>query len=328
MTQRVEEEILKSLSGRSSFARIHTEDDYQFNIRTAHVFDFDEENTNLIQEFLPNTVNLKQYALEHYSGPTPDSLKPQCHQLGEAVGAWLKGYEQWASRQDDLRKVAAENEFAQDVKHMLYFGWLRERVKQYPVLLDDVQDIFEQTEQMAAAERQEVDKLHIIHGDLAPGKYVKPPRNRATARGRKSAEKLTLLTSVILPNTSIEKNVDIPMFIIDWECAQLGVLSADFGEMVGELYALWLYKSITAGLWIMEGFVAAYGDFDEDPAFRAAIQIGAHLLCITPESKGWGTPQQVEDVVRVGRDIIVHAWKRDRGWFEKGDLACLFKASS
>jgi hypothetical protein len=39
----------------------------------------------------------------------------------------------------------------------------------------------------------------------------------------------------------------------------------------------------------------------------------------------WGTSEQNKEVVAVGRDIIVNAWKKDRTWFEKGDLACLFR---
>ena len=117
----------------------------------------------------------------------------------------------------------------------------------------------------------------------------------------------------------------MPVFVIDWEIAHLGVLSIDYGQMMAELYALWLYKGITAGLWVMEGYADAYGDVSEAFAFRAAIQMGTHLLCITTTFPGWGTPQRVEDVACVGRDIIVHAWEKDRDWFEKSELACLFR---
>ena len=40
---------------------------------------------------------------------------------------------------------------------------------------------------------------------------------------------------------------------------------------------------------------------------------------------GWATPTRVEDVVRMGRDIIEKAWGRDREWFEKDEtLGFLF----
>ena len=75
----------------------------------------------------------------------------------------------------------------------------------------------------------------------------------------------------------------------------------------------------------MEGLVEGYGKSSEDFAFRNAIQTGTHLRCVTTDGPKWGTPSQLEEVVGVGRDVIVHAWKRDRAWFEKGDLAYLFK---
>lgn len=35
--------------------------------------------------------------------------------------------------------------------------------------------------------------------------------------------------------------------------------------------------------------------------------------------------EKVVEVAGVGRDIIVHAWKRDRSWFEDGELRGLFR---
>jgi hypothetical protein len=109
--------------------------------------------------------------------------------------------------------------------------------------------------------------------------------------------------------------------------AQLNAPSVDYGEMIAELYALWLYKGIMAGRWIMEGFVkgsrATHADFNF--AFRTALQVGAHLLCITTTFPGWGTAEQVKSVARIGRDIIVNAWKKDLQWFQNSELAFLFK---
>jgi hypothetical protein len=124
----------------------------------------------------------------------------------------------------------------------------------------------------------------------------------------------------------MEEGSDIPLFVIDWECAQLGLPSIDIGQMMAEMYALSLYKSIEAGLWLLQGFVEAYRLTSLDFAFRACIQMGAHLLCITSMFPGWGSPQQVEEVITMGRDIIVHAWEKDRAWFEGGDIACIFAA--
>lgn len=116
------------------------------------------------------------------------------------------------------------------------------------------------------------------------------------------------------------------MFVIDWECAQLALPATDFGQIVVELYVPWVKLSITAGLWAMEELVHAYGPFSEEFAFRTAIQIGTHLICITPTATMMGPFEEMGDVVRIGRDIVVHAWNKDRAWFEKGDLACLFES--
>jgi hypothetical protein len=134
-----------------------------------------------------------------------------------------------------------------------------------------------------------------------------------------------MVYSVLLPTTPIEN--DASLFIIDFESMQLGLPAGDVGTMIAEMYALYLYKSIEAGLWIITGFVQAYGYVSDDFAFRAALQVGAHLVCTTTVFPGWGTEEKVKEVAGVGRDIVVHAWKRDRTWFERSDLAYLFETS-
>ncbi|KAM6529463.1 hypothetical protein FALCPG4_007599 [Fusarium falciforme] len=299
----IEVEILRSLSGCSSFGRSASTDTYNFVARTPNFFHFDEDGTNQIQEFLPDGINLKDYILQYYTAPTPKSFEPQCRHLGKALGKWLRGFIDWTTRQVKHRHVVAQNDFAQDIKHMINFSWLYKRIKDFPDILDPVKDILGQVEQMAAAERKEVSKHQIIHGDFWTG-------------------------NIILPNAPIQQGTEVPMLVIDWECTQLGLPSIDFGQMIAEMYALWLYKSINAGLWMMEGFIEAYGNVSQDVAFRTAIQTGAHLLCTTTMFPGWGTPEQVKEVTRVGRDIVVHAWKKEAAWFERGDLACLFRRGS
>jgi hypothetical protein len=132
-----------------------------------------------------------------------------------------------------------------------------------------------------------------------------------------------LFCSILLPNTPIQEGVEVPIFVIDWEQGQLGVPALDHGEMIGEFYAFWLYKKIDAGLWVMQGYIEGLGKQSESLAWRNAIQVGVHLLAFSTIA-GWGTPGQIEIVAGLGRDIIVKAWNRDREWFEKSELACLF----
>ena len=130
--------------------------------------------------------------------------------------------------------------------------------------------------------------------------------------------------SILLPTDEAEKKHDIPVFVIDWEMAQLGVRSLDHGQMLAEMYMLWLYKGIDAGLHLMKGYVQGLGSIDEALAWRTAIQIGCHLLCFGTVTPGWGTEEQTREVAKTGRDIIVNAWEKRREWFERNDLSCLF----
>lgn len=62
----------------------------------------------------------------------------------------------------------------------------------------------------------------------------------------------------------------------------------------------------------------------EEMAFRTAIHVGVHLVIWGSTVPGWGSEQQIKEVVKVGRDLIVHGWNKNRAWFEGGALECLF----
>ena len=97
--------------------------------------------------------------------------------------------------------------------------------------------------------------------------------------------------------------------------------------MIGELYELYLYRGILAGLWLIDGFCAGYGIEDDAFAFRTAVHVGTHLVCFG-SVPGWGTAEQVLEVVAKGKEIIVRAWKKDREWFIASELASLFRGST
>ncbi|KAF4454910.1 hypothetical protein F53441_2649 [Fusarium austroafricanum] len=294
----IEVESFKIFSGVDTFGNSSSKDPHNFVARTPKFYHFDEEGLNQVVELLPNGIHLKNYAIQNFGAPTPESLKPQCHALGKDLGRWLKDFTEWSSQQIKHRDLVAQNDFAQTVRHMINYQWLHERIESFPTVLGDVKDILEQVEKMVATELKEPDKLQVIHGDFWTG-------------------------NVILPNASISESSEIPLFFVDWEMSQLGCPSVDFGEMIAEMYALWLYKSIDAGLWMMEGFIEGYREINEEFAFRTAIHIGTHLVCVTTDFPAWG-PENFEKIVTVGRDIIVHAWSKNRVWFQKGDLAGLF----
>lgn len=106
---------------------------------------------------------------------------------------------------------------------------------------------------------------------------------------------------------------------------ELGVRPLDLGQMIAELYELFLYKQVDAALWLIEGFATGYGYVDDDFAFRAAVHVGTHLVGFGTSVPGWGSPEAIERVCKTGRDIITHAWGKDRAWFEDHHLSPLFR---
>ncbi|KAI0016956.1 kinase-like domain-containing protein [Xylariomycetidae sp. FL0641] len=295
---RIEVECLKALSQLSAEDKAES-GDFNYHVRTPKVYHFDGTDHTQVQEYLPDSRDLKTYALETLPAHTPETLKPQCCQLGRGLGKWLRNLHGWSATQPHLRQVVASNKEMQDLKHMINFAWLLDRVDQYPNVLGDAKDVFVEVKAMARAELKDESQLQVLHGDFWPG-------------------------NILLPDLPIEKGKDVPMFVVDWELASLGVPSLDVGQMMANLYQVKLYKNITAALWMIQGFVEGYGRTDEEFAFRTAIQTGVHLVAFGNQVSGWGTPEQIEKSIGIGKDIIVHAWRKDKAWFEGGELACLF----
>ncbi|KAI1212263.1 kinase-like domain-containing protein [Annulohypoxylon truncatum] len=298
----IEVGCLKALSDFPIAGKADENDNYNFIVRTPKFFYFDETSNSQIQEYLQDGVDLKNYALTTYVNSNSETTKHQAVQLGKALGRWLRVFHHWAAQQAELRSVVDKNKELQQLKHFINYSWLLDRVKQFPAILGDAEAVFKGVKDMAAIELIDESQLQVIHGDFWSG-------------------------NILLPKNPIQEEADVPMFVIDWEMAQLGKPNLDLGQMIAELYELRLYKDIIAGLWIIQGFVSGYGAMSEDFAFRTAIQTGTHLISFGTSVQGWGTQEQVENCARVGKEIIVRAWKKDRQWFEGGDLACLFNTT-
>ncbi|KAK7953591.1 hypothetical protein PG996_014483 [Apiospora saccharicola] len=296
-----------SLFALGEFFHTPSNDGYNYVVRTPKHYPFPQDPNTQIQEYLPNGTNLKAYALEHWSASPAAELtdvrqQAQAKQLGLSLGQWLRAFHDYSSelhRRDEMRSAVAANGVMQGLKHTINFQWLLDRVAQFPDILTETVPVFEEVKEMAAAELRDENRLQVIHGDFWTG-------------------------NILIPNAPIPPNADVPIFVVDWEMAQLGVPSLDLGQMLAEMYELWLYKRVRAGLWMMEGLIEGYGAVTETSALRAAVQLGAHLVCFGTSVPGWGTPEQVQEIARTGRDIICRAWRKDRAWFESGELACLF----
>lgn len=136
--------------------------------------------------------------------------------------------------------------------------------------------------------------------------------------------RITNMSSALLPNRPIDNPVQTPMFIIDWEVLSLGEPLRDVAQMMAELAMLQLFKDITAGDWLVEGFLEGYGTFTRDEALRIAIHVGCHLVVIGGSVAGWGSPADIERVVTYGRDAMIKGWEKDAAWFEGSILGRLF----
>ncbi|KAK8034791.1 hypothetical protein PG993_009786 [Apiospora rasikravindrae] len=316
----IENVCLRVLSSSSIGApTTPSNDNYRYVVRTPKHYPFPQDPNTQIQEYLPNGTNLKAYALQHWSASsssptasesTTDLQQTQARQLGQSLGRWLRAFHDSSELQAraELRAAVASNGTMQTLKHTINFQWLLDRVAQFPDILTEAVPVFEEVKEMAAAELKDENRLQVIHGDFWTG-------------------------NILLPNTAPQSQTPetpIPIFVVDWEMSQLGLPNLDLGQMLAEMYELWLYKRLRAGLSMMDGLVEGYGTVPDSEAFalRTAVQLGAHLVCFGTSVPGWGSPEQVREVARTGRDIICHAWRKDRAWFEEGgkdELVCLFK---
>jgi len=64
----------------------------------------------------------------------------------------------------------------------------------------------------------------------------------------------------------------------------------------------------------MEG----YGKLeDEETKWKVLVQVGVHFIVFSSRIQGWGTQEQVADVVRKGRELIEKGWRREREGLEE-----------
>jgi thiamine kinase-like enzyme len=64
-----------------------------------------------------------------------------------------------------------KNKEMQDLKHMINYDWLLERIDQFPKVLGEARDVFVKVKEQAMEELKANPKALVpIHGDLWPGK--------------------------------------------------------------------------------------------------------------------------------------------------------------
>ncbi|RAL04967.1 uncharacterized protein BO80DRAFT_490598 [Aspergillus ibericus CBS 121593] len=292
----IEESILKSLNDFSSTVDRSERGEgntREVIVKTPHLFTFNRETNTAVVEDLPDSLDLKSFLIS--TSASSDVSQEWAFSIGRVLGTWLRSFHLWADKEAQAG-VAAEmekNQSMRDLKFTVNYDTLMNTIDRYPTILGDHRDIFSKVRDMAAAElgRKDKEGFGIIHGDFWSG-------------------------NVLISQTALEQPSHTPLFIIDWELCHCGPRALDLGQMFAELYMLKHFKHIETGAWIIQGFMEGYQSLDDEMAFRVLIHVGVHFIAWGPLIAGWGTPRQVEDVVRLGRDLITKAWEKDKSWFD------------
>ncbi|XMA15802.1 hypothetical protein WAI453_008593 [Rhynchosporium graminicola] len=266
-------------------------------VQTPIMHLFSPSTNTQIYSDLPSSLDLKSYILQHALSLS----RPQCARLGHALGLWTRNFHVWAQadEQKDLVEKMKGNIAMRDLKFSINYETLVATVERFPKILGGSKEIFEKIRDERRGELGGEDAV-LIHGDFWSG-------------------------NVLLPDgPSPDVKDAITVFIIDWELSQVASPAYDLGQMFAELFELKHFKDIDAGFWLIEAFMQGYGVIDEKLAFKTAIHAGTHLMCWGSRVQGWGTVEQVEGVVKVGRDWVIRAWESDRTFFQNGPLGCLF----
>ncbi|TDZ74758.1 4-hydroxytryptamine kinase [Colletotrichum trifolii] len=281
-----------------------------FIIRTPKCLFYEAETKTQVHEYIPRVLDLRTYSLKLFRLQTTASLRPQCRELGKALAGYIarfhslgvippeKGAESMG--RSDIWSAVTRSDDMQKLKHMINYEWLLDRVDQFPEVLQDAREVFVQVKQRALDELERGSKnLTVIHGDFYP-------------------------QNILLQAEPLSVGCLTPLYVVDWENAQLGLPAMDHGGMMGEMYVLWLCHGIEAGLWMMQGYAKGMATLPEETKWRVAVQIGVHILSFWT----FGREGPVGEFARQGRDIVANAWGKNRAWFETSELSCLFLGTS
>ncbi|KAL6231059.1 hypothetical protein BDW75DRAFT_221206 [Aspergillus navahoensis] len=314
----VEEAALRALDGMQNETTTRgdsgSDQKHQITVKCPKLLHFSPSTYTQVMEDLPGSVDLKTFLL---SPDVPERVpKEWARSIGHSLGAWLRSFHDWSTQpaQADLAKQLTENTVMRDLKFSINYDGLVSMIDTYPGILGDshTRSVFQNVRNAAAAELKDTDPENAIigpiHGDFWSG-------------------------NVLIPKTSVEDQAaspttPTPLFITDWELAQRGTRALDLGQMIAELYMLKHYKDIDAGLWIIEGFAEGYGyqHITQEMAFRTLIHVGVHFIFWGSKVLGWGSQEQVRNLVELGRELVVRAWDRDRTWFDGKAWEVLFRA--
>ncbi|KAI8285657.1 hypothetical protein K4K56_009184 [Colletotrichum sp. SAR 10_98] len=293
-------------------ATLQASEDAKYFVRTPKCYLYDDEAKTQIQEYLAGTLDLKSTVLKGCERPLDKLLQQQYHHIGRALAEYISQFHQNTSpvarahaekgtspHPSTLHEAISRSSEMQDLKLMVNYDWLLERVEQFPDILKDAKDVFVRLREQGIDELKNGSAAStVIHGDFCP-------------------------QNILIRDESPRDGKETSLFVVDWENAQIGVPAMDHGEMIGELYSTWLYDGSDAGIHVIEGYAAGLGSLPVDVALRIAAQVGVHLLSFGTLAQD-KSELQVDHVAREGRDIIVNSCKKNQSWFRDHVLRCLF----
>ncbi|EHK99892.1 hypothetical protein M7I_4217 [Glarea lozoyensis 74030] len=266
------------------------------SISTPKIYPLPSTTNTQIFSDLPLSTDLKTYCLTHAL------TTPQATHIGHSLGLWLKSFHVWGAdpAQKELREKIKESTEMRALKYQINYPTMIATIENFPDLLEGSRAVFEDVAKDIKA-RLDANEGELIHGDFWTG-------------------------NIVLPNTPFQDtpSTPTPIYIVDWELTCLSLPFFDVGQMCAELYELKLFKNIDAGLTLISSFISGYGPVSRGFAFDVVIFVGNHLLCWGTRVAGWGTPEQIREVVVVGREMVVKGWEKDERFFGEGPWGSWF----
>ncbi|KAI1335270.1 kinase-like domain-containing protein [Xylariaceae sp. FL0016] len=314
----IEHEMLKAMAEFTSIA-------LTLEVRTPRAYYIDAAATTHVLEDIRGASSL--LSCIETTSPMP-LLRDNEAAVGLALGSWLREFHRWTSApgQRGLREMIAGNPPMRKVKRSITYDALMGIIEAHPgavehegvkKVLAEVRDSlggeFERSWDDAGSGNGDDGKVEdwgVIHGDFWTGN--------------------ALLTNTSALSPQALHNV----YIIDWEFTQYGHRAYDLGQMIGDLCERHLLKEFSgmasldgdsAALGIMRGFILGYGVLGEDMGFRTAIHAGVHLLCYCIRRDPGVTTPFDDEMGKMGTDLIVKGWKREKTWFQRSVFACMFE---
>ncbi|KAK7214409.1 hypothetical protein V2G26_002412 [Clonostachys chloroleuca] len=102
-------------------------------------------------EHMPEGTTLKEF-IPKYFGHATTPKESDAREIGKTVDSWLKWFHQLTANDAEIHTIAGKNELGRFFRHMVTFTWLKDRVVQYPSVLSDAKEIFQEVEQAVTAE--------------------------------------------------------------------------------------------------------------------------------------------------------------------------------